>query len=67
MTDVYQMQTVVLGVWVPGRNIPGFPSVPSNLGGNGRRERTLNMLQDEKKRVQMLFLILNKAFDSNNC
>lgn len=32
MTDVYQMQTVVFGVLVPGRNIPGFPSVPSSLG-----------------------------------
>lgn len=29
---VYQVETVAFAVCLPGRNIPGLPSVPSSLG-----------------------------------
>lgn len=63
MTDVYQMQTLVFGVLVPGRNIPGFPSVPSSLRGHRRSKRH----KDIKNAGQDFFsFFLNTSFNPNN-
>lgn len=54
---VYQMETVVFSVYLPGRNIPGFPSVPSNLGEETEEMR----LRKVETPASTLFQLMNQT------